>query len=106
MRVGAGVGAGVGLGITVGVGVGAGVGLGIMVGVAVGAGVSVGGNQVAVAVGALSPPPHATINNADRPIRGQTISMSFRDIVVPPLRMAAINLGRCDAGVPQPPAIT
>ncbi len=74
-------GGGVGVGITVGVGVGAGVGVGMGVGVAVGARVFVGGTRAAVAVGKLSPPPHAEINNADRPIRGQTKGMPFCDIV-------------------------
>jgi len=104
--VGVGVGAGVGLGMTVGVGVGAGVGLGIIVGVAVGAGVFVGGTRVGVAVGALPSPPQAANRNVIRPIRGQTTNLLFRNIVGPPLRMAAIDLTCWDAGAPQPPAIT
>ena len=36
------------------------------------AGVSVGWSRFCVAVGALSPPPHAVVRNTDSPIRNQT----------------------------------
>ena len=103
IRVGVGVGAGVG---GTGVDVGAGVGDGMRVGVIVGAGVFVGGASAAVAVGALPPPSHAAINNANKPMRGQTASALIGDIVGPPFQLAAINLGRCDAGDSHPPAVT